>query len=212
MPTADVVSGHLPRGAPTVQLELQAWKAARAPTVTGTRRGLAPAHPRPNSPRVDSRRTLLPVNHAGIYVLVVRGEAPALGIANQVVLHTQIDGLAHVLRANGDRRVVDRTHEACRGFSEEGNRCDVVGNLGRHRCRHVQRRYPIGHRVRGDEARHRRPLGESAKHDLGVRTVRRGGKDMCARVPYPIDGGGEVDGSRVVDRVDLDRLPVDSRP
>src|ERR1700687_1044351 len=64
VPTADVVTGpHLPQGAPTVQVELQARKAAGAPTasaVTESLQGAAPAHPRPNSPGVDSRRKPLP--------------------------------------------------------------------------------------------------------------------------------------------------------
>ena len=107
-------------------------------------------------------------------------------IANQVVVDTQVDGLGQILRADRDRRVIDRVHEPCRWFSEQGNRCDVVGHVGWHRRRHVRGRNPVGHRVRGDEAHDGRALGESAEHHLGVRAVRRGGRvRACARPRFP---------------------------
>jgi hypothetical protein len=82
----------------------------------------------------DESRTL--VDHSGLDVLVVRGETSAGHITNKVVVYTQVNGLAHVLRADCDVRVIDRTHEACRRFSEESNGRNMVGNLGRHRRRH----------------------------------------------------------------------------
>lgn len=157
----------------------------------------------------DERRSL--VNHPGVDVLVVRGEAPTVWIANEVVVYTQVDGLRQILLPDCDRRVIDRMHEAWRRFSEEGHRCDVVGHVGRHRRRHIRGRNAIRHRVRRDETRHRRPLGESAEHHLGVRTARRGGKDMAARVRNSLDGGGEVGSGRVVDRIHPERLRADSR-
>ena len=87
------------------------------------------------------------INHPAVFVLVVRGEARAVSVAHQIVVDTQVDGLAQILRADGDRRVIDRVHEARRGLSEEGNRCDVVGHVGRHRRRHVRGCNPIGYSV-----------------------------------------------------------------
>jgi hypothetical protein len=54
-------------------------------------------------------------------------EAPTIGIAHQVVVYTQVNGLVDVARADHDLRVVDRTHEARRRFPEQGNRSDMVG-------------------------------------------------------------------------------------
>jgi len=155
----------------------------------------------------DESRSL--VNHSRVDVLVVRRETPAVRVADQVVVHTQVDRLSQILRADGDRRVVDRVHEAGRRFSEEGNRCDVVGHIGRHRCRHVQGGDAIGDSVRGHEAHDRRTLRESTEHHLGLGAVRRGGDHMCARIRDSIDGGGEVSGGGVVDRVNPDGLRAD---
>jgi hypothetical protein len=73
----------------------------------------------------------------------VHGEASALGIAHQVVVDTQVDGLAHIVRADHDLRVIDHAHKALRRLPEESNRSDVVGDVGRHRRGHVQSRNPV---------------------------------------------------------------------
>jgi len=86
----------------------------------------------------------------------------------------------------------------------------VAGHVGRHRVRYTLRS-SIGYDIRGDEAHHRCTLRESAEHHLGVGTVRRRRLDIGARVPNTVQGGGEVGGGGVVDRIYPHRLRADSR-
>ena len=108
-----------------------------------------------------------------------------------------------------DRRLIDRTHKPVVGFSEQGDRSDMVCHVGRHRVRHTLR-CSIRYDIRGDEAHDGRALGESAEHDVGVGAVRRRRLDMSAGVPNAVHGGGEVGGGGVVDRIHLHRLRADS--
>ena len=141
----------------------------------------------------------------------MHGEARTVRIANQVVVDTQVDGLARIVRADHDLRVIDHAHEARRWLPEESNRSDVVGDVERHRRRHVQSRNPVGHNIRGDEAHDRCALGESTEHHFGLRTICGRGKDACARISDSIDGGLKLSGGGIIDRVHPNRLRSDLR-
>ena len=144
------------------------------------------------------------VNHPRVGVIHVRVEVcPAR--ANRVIGDAQVDRLSHVQRADLDLRLIDHPHEPAIWFSEQGDRGNVVCHVGRHRVRYTFR-CSIRYDVRGDEAHHRCALGVSAEHHLGVGTGRRRGPDMGARVSNAVEGGGEVGGGRVVNRVYADRL------
>ena len=129
---------------------------------------------------------------------------------NEVIGYAQVDGLGRIQRADFDRRLIDRAHKPGVWCSEQVNRDNVVGHLGRHRVRHTLR-CPIRYDIRGDEAHHGCALGESAEHHLCVGTVRRRGLDMGARVLNAVQGGGEVGGGWVVDRIYADRFCADLR-
>ena len=149
------------------------------------------------------------VNHPGLRVLRVRVEVPSAR-TNKVVGDAQVDGLGRIQRTDFDRRLIDGVHKPRVWSSEQVDRDNVVGHLGRHRVRHTLR-CPIRYDIRGDEAHHGCALGESAEHHLCVGTVRRRGLDMGARVPNAVKGGGEVGGGWVVDRIYRDRFCADLR-
>ena len=149
------------------------------------------------------------VNHPGLRVLHVRVEVHSAR-ANWVIGHAQVDGLSRIQRADGDLRLIDRTHKPIIWFSEQGDRGDVVGHIGRHRVRYTFR-CPIRDDIRGDETHHGRALGKSTQHRLGARTARRHGPDMSADVGDAVYGGGKVGAGRIVDRIYADRPCADSR-
>jgi hypothetical protein len=132
------------------------------------------------------------------------------GRTNRVGGDAQVDGLGLIQRADGDRRRADHAHEKVRWFSEQRDRGDVVGHVGRHGVR-----YTVGCSIRydtvGDEAHHGCTLRVSAEHHLCVRTARRRGPDVSGRVFDAVYRGGEVGGGGVVDRIYLDRLCAGSR-
>jgi hypothetical protein len=145
------------------------------------------------------------VDHAVIHVIVVSVEV-ALASADRVVLDTHVDGLGRIQRTDCDRRLLDHAHELVRGFSEEGDRGDVIGDVGGHRVRYARCGGSIRYHIRGNEAYDGRALGVSAEHHLGFGTIRRHGLDMSARVTNAVDGTGEIGGGRVVNRVHANRL------
>ena len=149
------------------------------------------------------------VNHPGLLVLHVLVEVSSAR-TNRIVGDAQVDGLGRIERANRDLRLPDRTHKPVVGLSEQGDRGDMVSHVGRHRVRYTIR-CPVRDHIRGDEAHHGCALGESAEHHLSIRTGRRHGPDMSARVANAVYGGGEVGGGGVIDRIYPDRSRADSR-
>jgi hypothetical protein len=142
------------------------------------------------------------VDHAILHVLHVRPDVAAVVRADRIVGDALVDGLRHVERTDVDRRRVDPVQKPARWFSEEGDRRDVVCDLGRHWSgdawwKDVTR----GDFGRGDVTDHSGPLGVPAKHHLGGRTLRGHFTNPSARVDHTFSGGGEVCTCRVVNRI-----------
>jgi hypothetical protein len=92
----------------------------------------------------------------------VRIEICSVG-ANDVIGDAQVDGLGRIRWADCDHRLIDRTHKPLVGFSEQGDRGDVVSHIGRHWVRYALRR-SIGYDTRCDETHYGRALGKSAEN------------------------------------------------
>ena len=140
-------------------------------------------------------------------------------IADRVAVSAQVDGLGRIQRADDDRRRADITHEVIRGFSEQGDGCDVVCHLRWHRRGYEGAGTPSGTTAEVTKPATTAPCEKPPSTILVLGQLAAVAWMWLTASLIPcddrfgeFDAGGKIGAGRVVDRIHVDRLVADLRP